>query len=592
MLRHLAFFCEIMKNKLTPRAIALILVFIVLGVYYPAIFAPLNSVDDFEMYDVLINRNDFSFRNILFPGAMGTYYRPLLDISFLADMYIWGLEESFMHLENILFHLVNTLLLFAIARRVSRQLGVESPYPLLLAPLFFAIHPLNSESIIWVSGRTDLLAGMFILLSTFVSLNQKRHCLSAFLAAFCLLLACLAKDTAIFFLPAALLFPFFRTGQGDRNDAETLIRVFRNNLSHFFIFITAGGGYFLFRSLAFSRGDLGAKQVMTHVVGGQGADFLLSLRLVLKAAGFYVKKLFVPFPLNFGIVHVSDLYIIIALLLLAVLIRLFLRRTLNGYFFVAAAAIGSSALLVPLLRMTWTPLAERYMYVPCAYFVLGITFSAYRWTVKHNAHHFMVPVVACLAAIAVYGTARRAILWQDNLALFEDCRRKSPDFIPAQNEIAGALYRRGNTEAACRVIKSIKPDGELINSQYLQLSKAAALINEGNTGEARSLLRQLLKKPGKHEVLIIKRLLKLNEYEQQNGKVGIGAFYRENTQLMSRLYDLTGDPFYLYRLGQALMFAGERSKACDAFQRVINTASPKAYYYPVARKLLDKNSKK
>jgi tetratricopeptide (TPR) repeat protein len=570
----------------------LLLLFVVLAVYYPAIFAPLNSVDDPGMYEYLLNTDDFSLRRILIPGKSGAYYRPLLDFSFLADKFVWGLEESFMHLENILFHLANTLLLFAIARRVSRQLGIDSPYPMLLAPLFFAIHPLNSESVIWISGRTDLLAGMFILLSTYLLLSQRRTILILLLAALSLLLACLAKDTAIFFLPAALVFPFFQTGEANCRSDETLIRVFRNNLSHFLVFITTGAGYFLFRSLAFSRGDLGTKQVMTHVVGGQGADFLLSLRLVLKAAGFYVKKLFVPFPLNFGIVHVSDLYVIVALVLVAVLLRLFLRRTLNGYFFVAAAAIGSSALLVPLLRMTWTPLAERYMYVPCAFFSLGITFTVYRWTVKHNARHLMLSMVACLAAIAIYGTAQRAILWQENLALFEDCKRKSPDFIPAQNEIAGALYRQGNTEAACRVIKSIKPSADLINSQYLQLSKAAALINEGNIDGARSILRQTLRNPGKLEIKIIQRILKLNELEVQDGKAQYSEVYGDNVSLLSRLYELTGDPFYQYRLGQAHMFAGERSKACDAFQRVISTASPKAYYYPVARKLLEKNLKK
>lgn len=583
------FFCEQMEKGLSPRVIILLLVFVVLGVYYPAIFAPLNSVDDPGMYLFLLNEDHFSFRSIFVPGGSGAYYRPLLLTSFLVDKYLWGLEESFMHLGNILIHLCNTLLLYAVARRVSRRLEVVSHYPALLASLFFALHPLNTESVVWISGRTDLLAGMFILLSVFFLFAESCNVLSSILAAFSLLLACLSKDTAIFFLPAAILFPFFQ-GKDRATPKEPPFRLLRENMVHFLVFVAAGVGYFTFRALAFSRGDLGAKQVMTHVVGDQGADLLLSARLVLKAAGFYVKKLFIPFPLNFGIVHVSDLYIIVGLLLLVAVVWWLVRSTLPVFFFIGATAIGSSALLVPLLKMTWTPLAERYMYVPSAFFLMGMVFTAHNWTVWLHYRKFTVLVVSCLAAVAIYSTAQRTILWQDNLAFFQDCRRKSPDFIPAQNEIANALYQRGKIQEAAEIVKSIVPPEDLVNIQYVQISKAAALANDGDVVAAHDLLVKVLKNPGKHEVEIITRILKLNDYRIMQEKAERGQYYTENVRLLTRLYEVTGDPFHLYRLGQAHMFEGERVKARDAFQRVVNQASPQAYYYSAAQRLQERLS--
>jgi len=575
-----------MENRLTTRTITLLLIFVVLGVYYPAIFAPLNSVDDPGMNQYLLNADTFSLRDIFFPGGSGTYYRPLLVLSFFWDKYVWGLEESFMHLDNVVFHLCNTLLLFAIARRVSRELGVKSSLPVFLAPLFFAIHPINTESVNWISGRTDLLAGFFIFLSVFLLLGESRSGIASLLAALSLLLACLAKDTAIFFLPAAILLPLFLSACG--TDKASLRATLVKNIPHFLIFTAAGAGYFAFRALAFRQGDAGVRQVITHVAGSQGAGALLSIRLVLKAAGFYVKKLFIPFPLNFGIVHVSDLYIIVGVLLCITIVWLLMRRTLSGFFFIAAAAIGSSALLVPLLRMTWTPLGERYLYVPSAFFLVGVTFTLQRWAHMRHFQKIMVPVIAGIAVVAIYGTAKRGILWQDNLALFEDCRRKSPDFVPAQNEMATALYARGNNLAASAIIRSMVLPEDLNNRQYGLISKSAALVNDGDYDAARMILRQALAAPGKHEVVIIQRLLGLNGLEVMKGSATHAKFHAENVQLLSRIYAITGDTFYLYRLGQIHMFQGERALAREAFTRVAAQAPGNAYYRQAASKLSEK----
>lgn len=585
MSRHPAIFCEIMENRLTPRTISLLLIFAVLGVYYPAIFAPLNSVDDPGMYNYLLNTDSFTFRDIFVPGGSGTYYRPILVVSFLADKFIWGLEESFMHLENILFHMVNTLLVFAIARQVSRLLSVDSPLPALLAALFFAIHPLNTESVVWISGRTDLLAGTFILLSVYFLLWRRGSVAASFLAAVALLVACLAKDTAVFFLPAGIMLPFFPVG-GVGNGKVVLVA--KSALFHILIFVAAGAGYFAFRELAFNHGDLGAKQVMTHVIGSQGDGVLFNLRLVLKAAGFYVKKLFIPFPLNFGINHVSDLYIIVGLLLIVLVIRLLVHRTLAGYFLLAATAIGSSALLVPLLKMTWTPLAERYMYIPSAFFLIGITFMAYPMVRGVRPQSIVISVVACLVAVSVYSTAQRAILWQDNLALYQDCQQKSPDFVPAQNEVANALYARGRVGEACQVINSIAPPHDLVNTQYLLISKSAALVNSGDLVGAHQLLLQALQNPGKHETMIIQRILALNDYTVAQGKTAREEHYSENEKLLSRLYEISGNSFYLYRLGQTQLFHGERALARDTFRQVVAQSPQQAYYCTAARKLLEK----
>lgn len=575
-----------MQTRLNSRTLFLLLSFIVLGVYYPALFAPVNSVDDVGMYHFLLNLDDFSLRDIFFPGGKGTYYRPILLLSFLFDKYVWGLEESFMHLDNILLHLLNTILVFAVALRGGRLLDIASPFPAFLAALFFSIHPINTESVAWISGRTDLLAGFFILLSVYILLISPNRFLVILLSAICLLLACLAKETAIFVLPAMLIFPFFQSS--DRIDRMPFRAILKNSIFHFAVFILMGALYVAFRLAAFDHGDEGMSRFVSHAAGGDEVGLLLSVKMVLKAAGFYLKKLFVPFPLNFAIVRISDLYLIPGIILCIALLWILARRRFSGFFFIAAASLSVSGLMIPLLRVTWTPLAERYMYIPSMFFLVGLTYAVQQWPETKKYPKIVTTVLASVIAVFLWGTAQRNIVWQDNLTLFEDTNRKSPDFVPAQNEMARALYGEGKGAEAGSILKSLKVSSELNNYQYGMISKAGALENEGDTEGARKILRKLLADPGRHEVLISQRLLKLNEQEVLAGKAEINRYFEENVMLMSRLYEITRDPFYQYRLGQTYMFKGDRANARSAFQRVVVESSEKVYYHNPARILLKK----
>lgn len=574
--------------QIKTRTSLLFLSFVVLGIYYPALFAPISSIDDPGMYDYLANTEGFTLRTIFDTGG-GNYYRPILIVSYMMDKFVWGLEESFMHLENILFHLCNTLLLFAITRKAALLQGIRSGLVPLVSALFFAIHPLNTEVVVWVAGRTDLLAGFFLFLSTWLLLRQSTNYTITLLAAFSMLVACLAKETAIFFLPAAMMLPYFNTTK--KSEKASLRITFFNNLPHFLAFLFVGATYFVFRTGAFARSDAGVAQVFSHVGGEKSAGLLFNMRLVFKAAGFYLKKLFIPFPLNFGITHVSDLYIPAGILLFIIVLWVLTRRNITAFFFVCAAAVGSSALMIPLLKQTWTPLAERYMYIPSAFFIMGCTLAVYGWEKRIQYQSVITGILTVVAGIAIYGTASRTILWQDNLAFFQDTLRKSPDFVPAQNEIANALYAKGDYVEADSVISSIQLPSDLINRQYGLISKASVMMNNGDYSGARTLIKQALTDPGKHEVALLVKALKIDKLQLMSKQATPKELYPGSVKTLSRLIELTGDPFYSYRLGFVHMQVGEKEKALTAFNTVVRTASPTAYYRAPAEKLANELAK-
>src|SRR6056297_3226097 len=95
----------------------LFLLFVVLGLYYPGLFAGFSSTDDLKMVTWIENEPFASAWDLFRPGG-GFYYRPLLLLTFFVDNQLWGMQPGFMHLENMLLHGTNAVMVFFIARRV------------------------------------------------------------------------------------------------------------------------------------------------------------------------------------------------------------------------------------------------------------------------------------------------------------------------------------------------------------------------------------------------------------------------------------------------------------------------------------------
>ncbi|MGH7350304.1 MAG: hypothetical protein ACREI6_09805, partial [Candidatus Rokuibacteriota bacterium] len=127
-------------------------------------------------------------------GEASHYYRPLVTLTFFLDMQVWGLRPFGFHLTNVLAHAAVTLAVLAVARRAT---GGELAAA--ICALVFALHPLHTESVSFVSGRTDVIATLFFLLALLAydrGRDRERRVLAAWsLGAY--LLALLAKEVAI-----------------------------------------------------------------------------------------------------------------------------------------------------------------------------------------------------------------------------------------------------------------------------------------------------------------------------------------------------------------------------------------------------------
>ncbi|MFA5039289.1 MAG: tetratricopeptide repeat protein [Candidatus Omnitrophota bacterium] len=140
------------------------LLFVLLLIYGRSLAGPFIWDD----YSLIVNNPDignpwFFFSHSLYPSSPDSalsYYRPLQALSYFLDFRIWRFHAAGYHLSNILLHWLNAFLIFRFVKSVS-----ESRWAGFLASLLFALNPVFTTSVTYISGRADLLLLFFVLLS-------------------------------------------------------------------------------------------------------------------------------------------------------------------------------------------------------------------------------------------------------------------------------------------------------------------------------------------------------------------------------------------------------------------------------------------
>lgn len=144
-------------------------------------------------------------------AGSSNYYRPLVTLSYVIDYAIFGTSPAGYHLTNVVLHTLNVTLLFLLLIELALPLAVCAA-----GSALFAVHPALAESVAWVSGRTDLLATTWILLSILTLLSacrtKKPQVLGLVGAGVCCLGGMLSKESALIAPVLALFFAGFVRG--------------------------------------------------------------------------------------------------------------------------------------------------------------------------------------------------------------------------------------------------------------------------------------------------------------------------------------------------------------------------------------------
>jgi protein O-mannosyl-transferase len=556
----------------------------VLAAYYPSLYAGYNSIDDLKMISSIDQSGPLDLGRLFLPHGTSYYYRPLTILSYIIDRDVWGSIASFMHLENILLHLFSAFLVFAITRRLLPLWEEKGQWPALFAGLFFALHPLGTESVCWISGRTDPLMALFLLLSvwlTVIALSTRRTML-AVAGGVSLLLSCLAKEVAVFVLPGLLWLIVIYPGRGGFLD-----RLRRRWLT-LLMPITGVAGYFILRRFA-SASDSGVNTAFNGMAGGD-YDLWNKLRIAFKVYGFYFKKLLIPWPLNFGIIEISGWYVLSGIVLAIVLLYLVWRADVPGAFGLMAFFVLSPALLVVFGKMTWTPLAERYLYSSVALFAPAAACFFARLKAINSSwaqQRWNFAVAAML--LAFFGTTiHRAWVWQDNLRLYQDTVAGSPDFDAAKSELASALLHKGRVAEAHVILTNMQKESSSSDFINDDMNLAGMFLIKGDLEGARRILLPLLNKNPKKRFDVLQYLIRTNDQRlvETFDPLAKTAIQKESLGWLLEQQRIRPQPFTLYRIGKRYLALGENVRALESFEQAYAQTPGDAFYREPAAKFI------
>ena len=152
-----------------PAIVSLLLAAATLAVFYPALRHQFVSFDDPDYVTANthvkggLTGEDMAWA---FRAGHASNWHPLTWMSHQLDVQLYGLNPAGHHLTSLLFHALNTILLFILLRRLTGALGRSA-----FVAALFALHPLHVESVAWISERKDVLSAFFFLLTLMAYVN-------------------------------------------------------------------------------------------------------------------------------------------------------------------------------------------------------------------------------------------------------------------------------------------------------------------------------------------------------------------------------------------------------------------------------------
>lgn len=483
-------------------------------------------------------------------GYVSGYYRPVTVVSLWFDSMLSGYFPYFYHLTNIFLHALNTILVFVLLRLLNIRFAAA------VGSMIFAVHPVHSESVSFVSGRTDLWAAFFVLLAVITWVRERKGLSKTpardrFWSLGAFFMASLSKEVA-FMLPAVLLIweavtPGFR--QAGQHGWWSRNRRWILGWAAAFACVLA------LRFLVFGP-DLGLVQSRAGQVGSGESAF--SLPLIGKMLLVYLRLLVLPWPLR-AYYGPAELQITVAVVLGVIL---FLSLALYTFFRCGKdCAVQGVAwivlFLVPVLGVAargGALLAERFLYLPSVGLSLLVGAIATGLTVNRRVG---TAVIGLMVALMMVGSVKQSAVWRNEITLFKELVKVSPMTPGGHYNLGNAYSARGMQLDAIRAYRRVVGIDSGYYRAYFNLGNSLAAL--GRYDDAVEAFREALRIkpdliPGYVNLGFV--LMKRGKFEES------AALYREGIRYAP------GDARLHLGLTLAYLKAGDRQAAHD-HQRVL-----------------------
>ena len=452
------------------------------------------------------------------------YYRPLTTVTYLFDFSFWQLNPVGYHISGILLHILVGVALYFFLRLLFRD-----PLIALIAALLYVVHPIQTETVAYISGRPDSLAAFFMLVCLIAYIKQQ-VCGSIALWVLSIalyLLALLSRENSIV-LPGLIILYHITFRKKIR-------------LSGFITLSVMAGVYIVLRSILMDKAVIPT----TLIERLPGFFYALTgyLRLILIPVDLHQEYGYLLFPAD-SLRVLAGIMIAAAGLILAV--WCWARRKGNiiffsvFWFFISISPVSG---VYPIKAY----IAEHWLYLP-SIGIFTVLAAGYAFLLRRGRYRISL-IGLGIAGVIFYGalTAKQNGYFSEPLAFYERTIAYNPTSARMYNNLGNIYFTRGRVEEAVRSYREaikLEPDypnpyNNLGNIYYheddyeraIPLFIQAIKLNPGY-GAAYNNLGIIYCRRGETEegIRLLKRSAALNPNDAD-------TFYN-----LGVIYDMTGQP--------------------------------------------------
>jgi tetratricopeptide (TPR) repeat protein len=389
------------------------------------------------------------------------FARPLFALSMGLDHAIWGEKAGGFHFTNTALHAVSAVMVYFLAF----QLFSDSLLAV-FAALLFALHPVHTEPVAWISARSELLMTVFFIPAFIFYIRFMKTGGTEPLLLSCLffLLSLLSKQSALAFLGVILAQQMWATV--DRRRTFKAVGLFT----------------LIFSVYYFSLGKYGEFSVVNS----------FDPYAILNGLWYYLGKLMVPTNLNLmPSLPEFIAYSVFALVSLAVIVILYTEGKKREAFLITWIMVT----LLPALLLTGSdaasPLAERYLYLPSIGFCILLSTLLTNATISKKALAFMALIVLLYST----GTFDRVQVWGDDVSIWHDTVQKSPQSILARINYGTALLESGAGDDARKQLTLALRNDAITEGDMLRITEL--LADSGKQSSEKTIVGALADARGK-----------------------------------------------------------------------------------------------
>ena len=473
--------------------------FLICAVLALATFVAFEQVRDSEfVYDdgQYVTKNPQVIGGITFESVIWAFtttyaanWHPLTWLSHMLDCQLFGLNPLWHHLTSLLFHVANTLLLFAVLKRMTGRI-----WPSAFVAAAFALHPLRVESVAWVAERKDVLSGFcwMLTMAAYVRYTEQPGIRRYLLVILALCLGLMAKPMIVTLPFVLLLLDYWPLGrfQGGHQSQRPRPKSAKSSYpkSHTWRLIREKIPLFFIAMVS---------SIVTYTVQQRWGAMVqverlpLNLRIsnaLVSYVGYIAKMVYpsrlavlYPYPVG-GFAAWQMMISFMALVGVSVGLLYTLRRrrylTVGWLWY-----LGTLVPVIGLVQVGVQSMADRYTYLPAIGIFIIVAWGAAGLFAKWRHQKIVLRILSGLVLAAMLmGTRVQVRHWKNSLTLYGHALAVTENNYIMQNNYGYAMLKEGRgKEAVIHIREALR-----IHPDYLQARRQLgyALTLQGKFKEA------------------------------------------------------------------------------------------------------------